>query len=398
MTSGDEPGACGVVYVNPAPPVPLGSDVDSSRMKLYGPRLKWLAPTPEAASGAAHVEGVFLGDVYPNALDYRLGRIFPAHRMERVSTLIDRLRNAPELDGHIPVVACHHVAHEMARKGATFVFDPTDSYALFYQRRFEALAWTDTRKKINSWRLQLAYRYLERGIARAAAAFVIRGAADEAYVRKLVPQARVVRVELGTDLIHAPPVPDESDGSTIGFHGGMGWEPNRMTAERLASVVAPRLARRSPSPITVKIAGRPVSPKLASRAGRDGVVVCGYVPDLRKWMASLTLYVMPMYSGAGMKTKLIEALAMGMPVVTNELGVESLKADARDVLVVVRDDEQLVEKVVELLGDRSRLAALRTAARAYAVSNFDWASSQRRFMALLHDVRTGKAPVRPSRT
>jgi glycosyltransferase involved in cell wall biosynthesis len=395
MMPGHETGVRGVVYVNPAPPVPLGSDVDSSRMKLYGPRLKWLAPTKEAATQAGHVEAVFLGDVYPNDFDYLLGRIFPVLRIKKVSMLIERLRNTEELEGLVPVVGCHHVAHEMARQGATFIFDPTDSHALFYRRRFDALVWTDIKKKINSLRLHLTYRSLERRIARGAAAFVIRGTADETYVQRLVPQARVVRLELGTDLIHAPPVSDASDGSTIGFHGGMGWEPNRMTAERLASSIAPRLAKRSPSPITMKIAGRPVSPRLARHAGRDRVVICGYVPDLREWMASLTLYVMPMYSGAGMKTKLIEALAMGMPVVTNELGVESLKPDARHVLVVVRDDEELVEKVLELLGDHRRLAALRVAARAYAVSNFDWTFSQQRFMSLLDDVRTENARVLP---
>jgi glycosyltransferase involved in cell wall biosynthesis len=75
--------------------------------------------------------------------------------------------------------------------------------------------------------------------------------------------------------------------------------------------------------------------------------------------------------------------------------VESLKPDARHVLVVVRDDEELVEKVLELLGDHRRLAALRVAARAYAVSNFDWTFSQQRFMSLLDDVRTENARVLP---
>lgn len=159
-----------------------------------------------------------------------------------------------------------------------------------------------------------------------------------------------------------------------------------MTAMRIASWIAPRLRKGGLVDAKIRIAGRPVEQRLANYDGKNGVEVCGYVPDLRTWMQSITLYVMPMYAGAGVKTKLVEALAMGMPVVTNEIGAETLTGDFEDALVVVHSDKELVDKIVELLRDKPKLSKLRSTARSYAESNFQWSNSRRQFADLLRNV------------
>lgn len=225
----------------------------------------------------------------------------------------------------------------------------------------------------NSLRLHLHYRSLETRIAGAAAVFVTTGPADEAYLRQLKPTANVFRVGNGTVLIDQPAIEPKDDGRTVGFHGGMTWEPNRTTANRLAGPIATALSRSAGPAVRIRIAGRPVPDTLAVLHNQNGVKVDGFVENLQEWMASLSLYVMPMYQGGGVKNKLIEAMAAGLPVLTNPLGAEAIPPHERSCLEIAEDDNALIEAIPKLLATPDRLSAMRREGRRYAEQHFRWA-------------------------
>ena len=301
-----------------------------------------------------------------------------------VSRVRDAVRHDPEA---VLVIGHHHLALPFVSADIRWVFDPTDSHGLLYLRRIFDVARKSPLKAANSIRLALHYGALERKILSKTACFVTTGFADERFLRILAPSAHVYRIGNGTDLIHLPPVQPADDGQTIGFHGNMSWEPNRETAEHLAKPIATALASVLSPPLRIRLAGRPMPATVLARDGINGVEVCGFVEDLRGWLASLTLYVMPMYVGAGVKNKLIEAMAAGIPVLTNARGAEALPAEAREAVAIAGNDRDIALATRALLARPEELARLRRDGRAVALRYFDWLYLRQSFHAELRRIR-----------
>lgn len=352
-------------FLSDSPPL-NGIDLDPRRSQLYGEDVVWLRPDKADDGTAPAGRSVSIGPFWGKRKLWHQSRVAARDLGARVKAF----RHAHP-DG-VLMVGCHELAIPLISEGVRFAFDPTDSASLYHLRRARVLWRSHPVKAGNSLRLYLHYRSLERTIAGAAAVFVTTGPADEAYLRKLEPSANVLRVGNGTALIDQPAIEPKDDGRTIGFHGGMTWEPNRTTAQRLAGPVATALCRSASPAIRIRIAGRPVPDTLATLNNRSGVEVDGFVEDLQEWMASLSLYVMPMYQGSGVKNKLIEALAAGLPVLTNPLGAEAIPSNERSCLEMAEDDNALIEAIPKLLANPSRLSAMRREGRRYAEQHFRW--------------------------
>jgi len=95
-----------------------------------------------------------------------------------------------------------------------------------------------------------------------------------------------------------------------------------------------------------------------------GVVVEGFVADLGAVYAAAAVVVAPVRFGAGMKGKVCEAMAAGVPVVTTTVGAEGIHAVAGRDLLVADDPEAFAAAVVSLLGDPERAAAVGAAGAA----------------------------------
>lgn len=354
------------IYLLDRDPPYLETGLDPRRRHLYGENVVWLSPRKNHSEASGSTSVIEVGEYWQPRKPWHLMQRAASDLGERVESF-----RAIHADG-VLIVGCHQLAVPLLRRGVKFAFDPTDSSTLFYLRRALALWKRYPIKAANSLRLAIHYGVLERTIGEKAGLFLTTGPADELFLRRLSPAANILRVANGTSFIDEPPVPVRDDERTIGFHGGMNWEPNRMTAERIAGPIAASLDAMKLGPLRIRVAGQPVPPALAVLDARNGVEVCGFVENLREWMSTLSLYVMPMYQGAGVKNKLIEALAMGVPVLTNSLGAEAIPADDRKILEVAESDAELVKLIPRLLSDRTRLRAMRQEGRRYAESHFDW--------------------------
>lgn len=87
------------------------------------------------------------------------------------------------------------------------------------------------------------------------------------------------------------------------------------------------------------------------------------VPDIQPFFERATLLLYPCFSGTGMKVKVAEAMAFGVPVVTTSEGIEGLPAQDGVHALIADDDPGLIERTVALLKDVPRQNRLRRAAR-----------------------------------
>lgn len=361
------------IYYLDLPPIRL-EDLHLRRRFLYGDKVVLLSDRDDHNT-------VNIGPI----LQAPAGVLSPAKPYtnlgERVSLFL-KGRN----DG-ILIVGSHSLAIAMIEAGVPFVFDPTDSNALFFRRRISRNLFNAPLKLGNSVRLFLRYRDFERRILAHTPCFVISGRADEAYLRQLHPEANILRVENGTELLDDPPVHPQDDGRTIGFHGYMPWEPNHTAAAMLTGPIAAALTRSAGPEIRIRVGGRDIPQSLRQRDGRNGVEVCGYIDNLRDWFASLSLYVMPMVLGGGVKNKLLEAMAAGVPVLTNPRGAESLPPACLDAIAIVERERDWAERIRELLSRPDELWRMRREGRRQASTHFQWQEHQNQLRATLSKLR-----------
>lgn len=212
----------------------------------------------------------------------------------------------------------------------------------------------------------------EAAVAARADASLFVSAAEAALFRAATAAPRVAALENGIDLDHYAPRPHVPEASPlIVFTGQMDYPPNVAAAARFAAETLP-LIRRARGDARFAIVGRAPVPELAALDGRCGVIVTGAVPDTRDWIARADVVVAPLALARGVQNKLLEAMAMGRPVVASPAAHEGIDAaPGRDLLVAAGAAEE-AEAVLGLLADRARADRLGRAARARMAARYGW--------------------------
>jgi glycosyltransferase involved in cell wall biosynthesis len=203
--------------------------------------------------------------------------------------------------------------------------------------------------------------------------------ADAAALRAVSPGLDVTVVPNGVDASHyAPDSTVGRDERRIVFTGVMSYAPNVLAAEFLARRVFP-LVRAAVPEARLAIVGRKPSPRVAAIARLDAVEVTGEVPDVVPWLTGSRVYACPMISGTGIKNKLLEAMAAGVPCVATPLALQGLTAEPERDVLVGADEEELTAQLVRVLTDDDLAGRLGRASRAYVLANHDWSAVARAY-------------------
>jgi glycosyltransferase involved in cell wall biosynthesis len=103
----------------------------------------------------------------------------------------------------------------------------------------------------------------------------------------------------------------------------------------------------------------------------EGVELVGFVEDVREPLARYALFICPILSGSGVRVKLLEAFAAGIPVVSTYLGAEGLASQDGDICALADEPEEFAQHVVDLLRDPGKAAAMAARARHEVVTKRD---------------------------
>jgi polysaccharide biosynthesis protein PslH len=170
-------------------------------------------------------------------------------------------------------------------------------------------------------------------------------------------------------------------GSLI-FHGSMAHPPNEVAAEHLARELLPLVRARVPD-ATLRLVGREPTPRVLALGALDGVTVTGAVDDVRDELDRAAVYACPMLTGSGIKNKVLEAMANGLPVVGTPLAYGGLDVTDGVEGRIAETPDALAGAIAELLldpdGDAARIGA---AGLAYVSEHRSWAATARAYEAL----------------
>lgn len=189
-------------------------------------------------------------------------------------------------------------------------------------------------------------------------------------IRAANPAAVVSVVPLGIDCERYRCIPDteRTCEPVVSVIGSMNWYPTHSAAVRLITKLWPEIKRRVPN-AKLQLVGWGAKSALAEYLGLPDVTIEENVPDTRPVFERTSVLLYAPDRGSGMKVKVLEALAFGVPVVTTSEGVEGLPADDGVHAGVCDDDAGLIDRTVELLGDPAARNRQRAAGRALLESH-----------------------------
>jgi len=157
---------------------------------------------------------------------------------------------------------------------------------------------------------------------------------------------------------------DSGQRNAVGFIGSLDFLPNQEAVKWIIDELWPRVLERAPE-ARLSIAGS--SPPDWLR--RKPVELRGNVPDAQAFMREMAVIIAPLFSGGGMRIKVLEAMALGKPIVATTLGAGGIEHDG-DVLIA-DDADSFAAAVVRLLRDPAEAARLGAAARANVARRYD---------------------------
>jgi sugar transferase (PEP-CTERM/EpsH1 system associated) len=204
----------------------------------------------------------------------------------------------------------------------------------------------------------------------------------------------------GVDLEYFRPgrqgAPDRP-GNRLVFTGNMSYRPNVEAVSRFVADILPRIRRELPG-VQFYIVGMDPTTAVRRLADGDRVVVTGRVEDVRPYFDSASVAVAPLLVARGLQNKVLEAMAMRVPVVASPAAFAGIHAVAGRDLLVAANPEEFSRAVASLLRDGAARDRLAAAGRACVESHHDWGRSLEQLEALVAERdRSAPGSARPPR-
>ena len=200
----------------------------------------------------------------------------------------------------------------------------------------------------------------------------------------------------GVDASFFSPTDGAYDANTISFIGRMDYYPNQECMSRFCKQVWPLLKQRRPS-LKLLIVGADPSPEMRALGNLPGVTVTGSVPDVRPFIRGSALMVAPLAIARGTQNKILEAMGMGVPVVTSTAAAGGVDAEAEQHFLVADSPADLAAAVLRIVENPAERARLATAGRERMLSHHAWPRSMQRLDTIIGRCREAFAAKKPER-
>ena len=172
------------------------------------------------------------------------------------------------------------------------------------------------------------------------------------------------------------------DPDTISFIGRMDYYPNQECMTRFCAEIWPLLKSIRPA-LKLLIVGAAPSPAMRQLGNIQGVTVTGTVPDVRPYLRQSALMVAPLNIARGVQNKILEAMAMGVPVVTSRLAAAGVDAESGAHFLVADAPQDCVQAILSVISNPAERQRLALAGRQRLLSHHAWPRAMARLDGLI---------------
>ncbi len=233
------------------------------------------------------------------------------------------------------------------------------------------------------WRRVRAY---ERAVCRRSQLVLVVSDVDRAVLAGLAgASTRFATVPIAVDGAGVAQVRGLTSEPRVLFLGGLHWPPNADALVTFVRDTWPRV-RAARSDATLTSIGRDDHPAAAACRAAPAVTVAGWVPDIDPFVQQSRVLVVPMRAGSGMRVKILEAMARGLPVVSTSVGCEGIDVVPGLHLLIEDDPARFADAVVRVLNDDALARSLASASRALVMARYDVAAVSSALLGALRAV------------
>jgi glycosyltransferase involved in cell wall biosynthesis len=255
------------------------------------------------------------------------------------------------------------------------VIDLQDAFSMNYQRTFET-----------STGLQKLFYKRESKLMRAFETKMLQWF-DEATIIATIDKEnielqpnRIQVVGNGVDFSFYQPLNCEKKYELL-FLGNLSYLPNKNAVDFLLEKIMPLLIQQFPN-IQLHIAGAS-TPSEYKQYESDNIHFVGWVDDVRKTYAESIVFVAPLFTGAGLQNKILEAMSMKIPCITTSVVNASLQATDNEDLLIANTAEEFTEKIIYLLQNAHIRYDLSEHAKCFVEKHYSWDHANEKLLALL---------------
>ena len=244
----------------------------------------------------------------------------------------------------------------------------------------DSYKWAQYAEKSSGFK-RLIYRYEARCLSRyehrIAETFdhllLVSGQEKNIFLRGLaVANLSVVTNGVDLDFFNpCHPQRHQTQKPTLVFTGVMDYWPNIEGVQWFVERIFPRIRMTAPDATFYIVGSRPTA-EIRCLGQIEGIVVTGFVEDIRDYLAAADVCVVPLRIARGIQNKILEAMAMGKPVVTTSQAFEGIKAISGREIVSVDDEEMFAAAVVDLMQDRHKAESIGIKARRCMEAHYSW--------------------------
>lgn len=193
---------------------------------------------------------------------------------------------------------------------------------------------------------------------------------EAAIARKMVPGINLQVVSNGVDTSLYKPVALNSSKELL-FIGSLCYPPNVDGAQFFVSQVFPLIRKGEPE-ASLNLVGRSPVPRVKSLANGGAVKLFSDVPEVRPYYERSAISVVPLRAGGGTRLKILESMALGVPVVSTYIGCEGLDVTHGEDILIADSPEEFANNVCELLRNAGLRKKIAQNGRKLVENKYDW--------------------------
>lgn len=226
-------------------------------------------------------------------------------------------------------------------------------------------------------KLYFLYQYFklrayEARLCRLAGEVVAVSELDAKALAALGGIDRVTSVANGVDTAYFRALQVPVRANSLVFVGGLTWYPNLDAMRYFCAEVLPRIAAEIPDVSLTVVGKNPGAGSIKEIAENARVRLTGLADDVRPLISEAAAYVVPLRIGGGTRLKILDALAMGKPIVSTTVGCEGLEVVPGQHLLTADDADSFARQVIRLLRDPALQQRLAAAGRQLVERKYDW--------------------------
>lgn len=249
------------------------------------------------------------------------------------------------------------------------VVDFIDSPTLLLERGVIGSFKSVLLKNYERWKMK---RWEAKVIRNSAASLYVSPVDAQTIPSEMTPSCARHVIPNGISVgAYTPVVEEKIESPSIGFLGNMGYGPNIEAAHRLYEEVFLPLRAKLPN-LSLYIIGRNPVESILALGEKPGVTVTGTVEEIWPYVNAVDVFVFPLWKGAGLKNKILEAMYAKRPVVTTKIGNEGIDAVPGRDLVVCDSAPDFQKEVLRLLRSSDERARLGESGHKFVNERFSW--------------------------